>query len=299
MTDTTTTGTTVPPTPGVEVHGGPLRVQGGQASSPGDFQEASPTKDTEEDADKLKGTGDAGDGVTGDAAAGSDGAGKDSAGDTGGDAADAKQEGAEGGQEVNPYEGLSEETVAVLTPFSEEFSTSGDLTPESITAAATGLGVPEDLVRFHLNQLKASNAALAAAQPAPVDDDAVAVFTEVGGQENYAGFKAWLDANHGDKIDRFAKARSAGVASDILKPYIAEWKASGEAPSTRRNAAVEGASGKGGSVEAASSEGYATYAEQMAGAREIDAKTGRPRQEVDPEYRRQHQAKVINASWRK
>ena len=286
--------TSVPITPqGVaDIQSGAIRATpGGEATAPGDFQRISSepkdgadTAEASNSADSIEASNGADTIEGGDSLAGDNGADTLAGGDQ---------------EDFDPFEGLAPETVEKLTPFTTEYTETGTLKPESITKAAADLGVSEDLVKFHLRTAQAAAAATSAA-PAGPDADAVAIFTEVGGQENYPAFKAWLEETHADKLPRFAKARAAGdgLIVEILKPYLQEFKASGQAPgASRRNIVAESGGGKGGAAEGAV-EGYASREEQLEAAGKRDDR-GRRLQDIDPEYRKKHQARVIASQWQR
>ncbi len=184
---------------------------------------------------------------------------------------------------------LPEETRAAFKPFEDSFAANGTLTPEEVTGAAAALGVPEALVKFHLAAVQAATPA-EAAQADPVQAELVSVAYEVaGGAEAYKPFRDWLKAEGrtedeqllGDAIE----AKSPAMLKRLMAPLVAEYKASGAAPNTRRDITSEAAQGE---ADTGAVEGFSTQAEMIDAQRVPDPKNPRKtRYASDPEYRAQ------------
>lgn len=182
---------------------------------------------------------------------------------------------------------LPEETRTAFQPFQDAYAANGTLTAEEQAGAAAALGVPESLVAFHLAAIAAATPAEVAA-PDPVQGQLVEAAYEVaGGKDNYAPFRAWLESEGrtadiqvlGDALD----AKSPDMLKRLMAPLVAEFKASGLAPNTRRDITAEGAQG---AMENGEVQGFATQKEMIEAQRvPHPTRRGKTRYEADPEYR--------------
>lgn len=196
---------------------------------------------------------------------------------------------------------LPEETRTALDPFSKEYQETGKLEPASVTAAAAALGVPESLVAFHLAAVSAATPAPAPAAD-PVQAELVAAAHEVaGGAEAYAPFRAWLksEGRTDDEalLGEALAAKSPGMLKRLMAPLVAEFKASGAAPNTRRDITSEAAQGE---QDTGAIEGFATQAEMIAAQREPNPKNPRKtRYASDPEFRSQVNKRIAASDFSK
>lgn len=88
-----------------------------------------------------------------------------------------------------------------FVPYTEEFMTTGDLTPESVTKAASDFGVTENIVKDWIAGQKAIAAQTQASNPVNQQQAAFRqgrdneVLQILGGDTGFKEFKAWADAN--------------------------------------------------------------------------------------------------------
>ena len=182
---------------------------------------------------------------------------------------------------------LPEETRTAFKPFEDSFAANGTLTPEEVTGAAAALGVPEALVKFHLAAVQAATPA-AAAPVDPVQGQLIAAAHEVaGGAEAYAPFRAWLKSEGRTEDEQLLgdaiAAKSPSMLKRLMAPLVAEFKASGAAPNTRRDITSEAAQGE---ADTGAVEGFASQADMIAAQREPNPKNPRKtRYASDPEFR--------------
>ena len=179
---------------------------------------------------------------------------------------------------------LGPEFGAKAEPFVRELATTGDMTPESITKAATELGIPQSLVEQYVADRKAEAASQGADEVAPV-------YELVGGEENYAGFAAWAGEALGP--DDHAKINEAlGLGPDgetvvgkpdaaKLKEYTDAYAASGRAPAPRDV-----------SAEAAPSSNQSADVDVFKSIAEQSKAINSPKYRNDPAYRDKVVAKM-------
>lgn len=166
---------------------------------------------------------------------------------------------------------LPPELQAKLAPYDAELTEKGELSPESITKAATEFGVSEDMVKQYLAGAQAERAS------------AVAPFHEqAGGAEGYGKFQAWAaeGMTAAEQAELNAAYEAGGPAALALQQkYVDRWKAEGNGPApldlTRET------KGGAGSEE----QGYASLAEQKRDQAD-------PRYASDPAFRGKVEQKI-------
>jgi hypothetical protein len=110
-----------------------------------------------------------------------------------------------------------------LVPYTEEFTTNGNLSDESIDKAAKEFGVSPEMVRIYV-------AGLAGSADAAAND----ITSVAGGAEGYAQFSEWA-AGGGMTPEQQALYNKAldgdpKVAKALLETHVANWKAAGFGP---------------------------------------------------------------------
>lgn len=124
-----------------------------------------------------------------------------------------------------------------LVPYTEELSTKGELSPESVTKAAKEFGVSEEMVRTYVSGLSSAQAVLMA------DFHAVA-----GSPDDYAAFAEWAPTGLTEaQLNAYNKSLDADpdTAKVLLAQYVGAWKAAGGGPGPR-DLSKDGQGGGGG-----------------------------------------------------
>lgn len=158
-----------------------------------------------------------------------------------------------------PFEGMTPEFQASVTPFVKAFDEAGTLSDEQISEAAKATGFSEGMVRQWMEGVKAQNtvgAAEVALNNAPV-------FEAVGGAEEFAAFQKWST-----EPGNLSEAEEAGVnallktdpaaAAALMGPLVDRWKAAGGG---KPAADLAGKGSEGGPSGAEGVQPYETWAQ--------------------------------------
>lgn len=136
-----------------------------------------------------------------------------------------------------------------LAAYTEEYTTNGELSPESVTKAAKEFGVSEDMVKTYVAGLASGN------------NTAIAGFHEAaGGAEGYAEFQQWAETGLTEAQQTAYNAAldsNPETAKVLLGSFIDSWKAAGGGAGPRDLSK----GGQGGGGEQGAGESFQSWAQ--------------------------------------
>lgn len=175
---------------------------------------------------------------------------------------------------------LPEATREKATPFFQEFAEKGDLSPESVKAAAEAFGFTEDMIQDYVAGAKAR-------QAGAVDSMMQPFYEASGDKATFDAFSQWAQSGGmtAEQVTALEADMNGKEGVSKVKAAVDAWKAAGHGPAARdlsRTTAHQD--------HAAAPEGFRSQAE-------MERAMNDPRYRSDPAYRADVEQKVANSTY--